>query len=317
MTPWLSVILPVRNGEPYLTEALESIAIQDLEGVEVLAVEDGSTDSTVQILRSYASRIPLRILQPAGIRNYVQKLNVGTSEARGEYLTLLCHDDGWQPHRLRTLRPWVQGPRAPAFLIHSLWYVDARHRRLGPYQPPLPPDRDLPSDFVVERLLVQNWVGGPATLFRRDLTLRVGSYDEDLWYSADWDLYLKIAALGSTRFISRALAFYRLHSQSMSSLRSREATGFRQQHDRVLNRHVEAWSRTHPGSCRIEPLARFSIEVNTTLAALAYRQKVSLGPLLLKGARLGPAGAFRYLRYSRLAERLGARLRGRLWMNSR
>lgn len=317
--PWLSVILPVRNGEPYLIDALESIALQEtLEGVEVLAVEDGSTDSTLPILRSYAGRIPLRILQPSPMRNWVQKANLALTEARGEYLSLLCHDDGWHSGRLKALRPLVQRPRAPAVVIHSLWYVDARRRRLGLYRPPLPAGRELTPDFVVERLLVQNWVGGPATLFRRDLTVSVGGYDENLWYSADWDLYLKLMASGPTHFLPRALSFYRLHSQSISSLRSGESREIKEQHDFVLDRHVEAWKKAHGGgACPAEPLARFSVAMNTTLASLANRQPVRLGRLLVQGARLGPQGGLQYLKRSRLAERLRARLRGRLWVNNR
>jgi hypothetical protein len=85
-------------------------------------------------------------------------------------------------------------------------------RRLGLWRCPLPAgESPVPEHTLIERLLVQNFVGIPAPTIRRDAFLSVGGLDNALWYTADWDLYLKLAAIGSVYYHSSPLACFRVH----------------------------------------------------------------------------------------------------------
>jgi len=129
--------------------------------------------------------------------------------------------------------------------------------------------------------------------------------DEALWYTADWDLWLRLGALGRTRHIGRPMAAFRVHAGSQTAARPRDEGELRDQMTRVLERHLSTWE----GDARrdLERVARFSITAN---AALARGIAQGVPWTLLTGAlRLGPVGLGSYLRHSRIAERLVARVR--------
>src|SRR5947209_4093390 len=81
--PWLSVVMPTYNGAAYLPQTLASIEREGADGIEVLAVDDGSTDATVDILRAHAGRLPLRLLPRRRVGNWVANSNFGLEAARG------------------------------------------------------------------------------------------------------------------------------------------------------------------------------------------------------------------------------------------
>ncbi len=316
--PWLSVVMPVYNGERYLSQALGSIAVQPLQGVEVIALDDGSADRSPDILRHWESRLPLRIERLARCGNWVAVTNRGLSLARGDFACFLHQDDVWHPDRLRVLGGMLREQPATDFLMHATAYIDRRGARLGFYHPPFRESAaDLPAPEVVGPFLVQNVLSIPSAVFRREAALEGGGLDERLWYSADWDLWLRLAARGRSRCSSRVLAGYRLHPHTQTSLRSGDLAGFRRQHELVFEKHYPAWKAVLPDAEQVAARARFSIDVNTALAALASGQKAGWGRLARGFAGLGFSGACRYVRNSRILERTSARLRGRLWSSGR
>jgi len=315
--PWLTVVMPVRDGQLYLDETLESVARQGESGFEIVALDNGSTDRTPEILKSWASRLPLRIEQPLRPGNWVVATNRALSFAAGDYACFLHHDDLWKNGRLKAIRRVLEASPSTDFLLHATEYIDHRGRPLGCYHPPFRESgADLSAEEAVRAFLIQNVLSIPSALFRRSLALENGGLDEELWYSADWDLWLRLAARGRTRVLRRVLASYRLHPHTQTSLRSGDLVEFRRQHDLVFEKHFPRWRRTLADAREIEARARFSVEMNTALAALATRQRPDVGALIRGLVSMGPAGTFRYLHDSRLAERMAARLRGRLWESS-
>jgi GT2 family glycosyltransferase len=309
MNPWLSVVMPTFNGARYVAEALESVVEQHDDGIEVIAVDDGSTDATVEILHRYTSRLPIRIEHHAR-GNWVAGTNRGLEIARGEYVSLLHQDDFWLPSRARTLRSVVDVD-PPVLVLHPVHFVDASSRRVGTWNCPLPGGTDLGPDLVVGRLLVQNFLSVTSVIFSRSEALSAGGMDEGLWHTADWDLWLKLAARGRSRYVPEPLAAYRVHAEALSMTRSAAIADYRAQLESVLEPHLVQWKRAHANADRLDSIARFSVETNVVLAALSHRQRPPLGRWLLRGARLGPSGLRRYLRDSRVLERAGARLRAR------
>jgi glycosyltransferase involved in cell wall biosynthesis len=299
MDPWLSIVMPVWNGERYLAEALQSLRQQGGDGYEVIAVDDGSTDGSPEILRSWEGRLPLRVIRRARGGNWVAATNTGLREARGTYACFLHQDDLWLPGRLGAIAR--EAAFEPTLILHPAVFVGPEGRKLGEWRCPLPPG-DVDPRLFAERLLVQNFVAIPAAAFVRAAALRGGGLDESLWYTADWDLWLRLGALGRVRYLQSAFAAFRVHSGSQTMVRN-DLGERRRQLEAVLERHRANAPRG------VRRAARFSIEVNVALAALAAGASPPWRPLLAALSRLGPAASIRYLRDSRISERVGARLR--------
>jgi GT2 family glycosyltransferase len=306
--PWLSVVMPTFNGGTYLSTALDSILSQAEEGIEVIAVDDGSTDDTVPILRKYADRMPLKLVEQQRIGNWVVGTNRGIELATGEYVSFLHQDDAWMPGRLRLVKQGLEAA-APSLFLHPVWFIDSIGKRVGRWTCPLPAEISLSPDLVTERLLVQNFISIPGTIFQRATALELGGLDEKLWYTADWDLWLRIARRGTTLYMAKTLAAFRVHQMAMTATRSTRLSEFRRQLETVLERHLAEWQAHRTTRKRVEAAARFSVEVNVALAALVHRRPTHLGRLGLRLLSLGPSGLVRYLRDSRIGERTAARLR--------
>ena len=94
------MVVPVYNGVNYLDQALNSIRSQRDDDIEVIAIDGGSTDGTVNILESYAGILHLRLFIRRELENWVAKSNYGLLQARGDYVSFLHHDDLWLEDRL-------------------------------------------------------------------------------------------------------------------------------------------------------------------------------------------------------------------------
>jgi GT2 family glycosyltransferase len=303
----LSVVMPTYNGERYVAGALESLLDQRDAGVELIVVDDGSTDGTVETVERLTRGTPTRLLRPGRLGNWVAATNLGLREARGDWCCLLHQDDLWLPGRLARLRAELPSAHG-ALLLHDARYVDPSGLPLGDWTCPLTPGEVAPDAFV-ERLLVQNFIAIPSPTFRRAAALEQGGLDEKLWFSADWDLWLRLGAAGPVRFLPETLAAFRLHPESQTAARPVSSSEWERQLGRVLERHLAHWPVTGARRRRVEAAARASVAVNSTLAAAARGLPVAWGPLALRLFGLGPLGWGRYLRDSRLVERVGARLR--------
>jgi len=306
----MSVIVPTYNGAGYLAEALESIATQSIRDVEVIAVDDGSTDETIEILRSFADRLALKLIQRHHTGNWVSSVNCGIALADGKYVSILHQDDRWLDDRLSVLKTLLDHTSPATLVLHPVWYIDAWGKRVGLWHCPLPSGTVFaPPALVVERLLVQNFVAIPAPLFAREAIVRVGPLDEDLWYTADWDLWLRLAASGNTVYCSTPLAEFRIHPLSQTTLRSTRLDEFRRQLEIVLKRHLELRGLSYPIRSDVCRAAWFSLEVNVHLAARAHGHRPDWMRLASRALTLGPRGWRRYWRDSRILERTAARLR--------
>ncbi|HVC92233.1 MAG TPA: glycosyltransferase [Pirellulales bacterium] len=306
--PWLSVIVPTFNGAAYLPAALESVVAQNDAEIEVVTVDDGSTDATLEILRAYSVKLRLVIIERQHAGNWVAGTNLGIARAQGEYLSFLHQDDLWLPRRLRALRRLaVRWPDA-AMVVHPCVYLNAAGRRAGYWHCPLPRrERPLSAAEVVPRLLAQCFVGMPATLVQSNAAAAVGPMDENLWYSADWDYWLRLASLGSTVYCPTPLAAFRIHTGSQTFSRRDLPREMEQQQGMVLGRHLPRWRAAHPDGECVAHVATFSAAVNVALANFTHGRRPDWGRLARGWMALGPAGWRRYLRDSRIIERCFSR----------
>jgi glycosyltransferase involved in cell wall biosynthesis len=309
--PWLSVIMPSYNGQRWLAEALQSVADQNTAGIEVIFVDGSETDACRTIAEGFRGRLDIAIHSRPDLRTWTAKTNFALAEARGEWISMLHTDDLWLPGRCLALREWLPAYPDAAMHLHPAYFIDGAGRRVGRWRCPLPTGpAPCPPELLFERLLVQNFVAIPTPAIRRDAMSAIGGLDEALWHTADWDLYLKVAGRGSVYYHAAPLAGFRIHNNSLTVTGSRSLADYREQHRIVTRRHAD---RLPAGSrATTLRLAGASVEVNAALAAANNGRPGALidaaGAVLALGSRL----MLRYLRYSRIAERLLSRLRARL-----
>jgi glycosyltransferase involved in cell wall biosynthesis len=303
--PWLTVIIPSYCGEQWIDAALSSIAAEATEGLEVLLIDGSPTSATRDIARTYSDRLPLRIFERCDLQSWQSKTNLGVSIADSSHICWLGVDDLWLPGRAAAVRTWIAAaPDAPLHLAAS-----AIIGKGGVWRCPLPANAELRSASVTERLLVQNFVAAPAPVFRRDAWISCGGLDETLWYTADWDIWLKLVACGPVYYHDKITVGFRIHSGSLTVSGSRDTASYAEQMQIVLDRHLPRFGGRSRG---IERAARASIIVNTALASAARGNLHGLLGAASAVACLGPRGIRRYLRDSRIMDRVAPRVRAKL-----
>lgn len=306
MHPLLSVVMPVYNGERFIAAALESVRGQH-DGIELVIVDDGSSDRTLDIVRDFAKVLPIRLLTPRRIGNWVAVSNIGLREATGDWACFLHQDDLWLPGRIERLRGEMESAE-DALVLHNAIFVGPDGRELGPWTCPLP-EGDVPQERFIERLLIQNFIAIPSPVFRRNAAIGSGGLDEGLWFSADWDLWLRLGALGPVRFIAETLSAFRVHPASQTAARKVLPEEWETQLTTVLARHLQNLAVTGNLRAKVERAGMASIAVNSALLAASRGEPVSPSQVFLKLLALGPSGWHRYVRDSRIVQRVRSRLK--------
>ncbi|HLJ87008.1 MAG TPA: glycosyltransferase [Candidatus Angelobacter sp.] len=184
--PRVSILLPVHNGAPYLKGCLDSLWAQSFEQFECLALNDGSTDETEEILSRV--RDPRLVHVPLRRCGLTKTLNTGLEMARGEFIARQDVDDFSMPDRLKVqVRALEASPRLTLVGSDAL-AINSRGRVIRKIVFP------VVHREIVERLLVlNNPFAHTAIMFRKDPILRCGGYREIIFKAEDYDLYLRLS----------------------------------------------------------------------------------------------------------------------------
>ena len=236
--PLVSVIVPTYNCGPFVAEALDSILSQDWQPLEVIAVDDGSTDDTLQVLQRYAGRIRL-LQQPNG--GPAAARNLAVRESRGEYLAFLDADDLWLPGHLRVLVSHLQD-HPNTKVAYGEWLV-WRARSDGIYPPlAVPPLNDAPevdeanSGWVYRSLLLDSIIHIIAAVIHRSVYDAVEGFDQTLRTGSDWDFWIRVGRSFPVAKLRRPVAAYRQNPSSVTHVVRKENNGFR-----LLKRIVDTY----------------------------------------------------------------------------
>lgn len=308
--PFLTVVMPLHEGSDWIGATMETLAREHRTGVEIVAIDSSSTATTSDIVKTFADRLPIHLIHRPDLKAWPTKTNLGIELAKTKYVCMLHQDDLWLPGRSSAVSNWIR--EAPDAVLHLApsFYVDRAGKRVGAWRCPLPSNKILDRDLLLGRLLVQNFVSVPAPVILRDAWLACGGMDDALWYTADWDIWLKLASFGPTIYHDEFTTGFRIHGSSLTVTGSRSASDFRMQMETVLDRHAALHSDTLPPA--IERAARASITMNVAMAAASAGDRTSLPGAIKTLFSLGLGGMARYVRDSRLHERIFSRLRARL-----
>ena len=214
VAPKVSVIVPAYNVRSYIEDALVSLERQSLHEFEVLIVDDGSTDDTAEVVKSFVLRDSRFQLLPKQNGGLSSARNYGIRHARADYIALLDGDDVYEPDKLAA-HVAVLDSAADVGVVYSASRVireDGRPTFMSLSGKPIKSDPLL-------ALLCKNFVGhGSNAVFRRCLLDEVGEFDETLRSSEDVDFWLRIAATQRWRFYRepRVLCCYRVRPSGLS-----------------------------------------------------------------------------------------------------
>ena len=203
--PLVSIVIPAFNAERFLAEAVESALSQTLRALEIIVVDDGSTDGTARIAMGFGDQI--RYLHQPNSRQAAAR-NRGIREARGELLAFLDADDVWRRDKLQKQLAVLERHPSAGLVYSGIEVIDADGT---PVRQRLPE----PLGDQLSAILLGNNSGlfaGSTMLVRRAALVCVGLFDENLPPCEDTDLCWRIATRYSVRFVAEPLVRYRLHS---------------------------------------------------------------------------------------------------------
>ncbi len=204
----ISVVIPTYNHVRFLADALQSALAQSYPQLEIIVVDDGSTDNTHTLVESFGERVHYIWQENQGLSG---ARNTGIAAAQGEYIALLDADDFWEPTYLATVhRVLAADPRLGA-VYTGLQFVNSKGERL-----PQPCVSTVPSDQLYDRLLDGEFFAPSAVLVRRTCFEEVGVFDVALRASEDWDMWLRVAQSYEFAGIAQPLLNYRVHGSNMS-----------------------------------------------------------------------------------------------------
>jgi hypothetical protein len=252
-TPRVSVVLPVRNGAAFLEQALESVLSQTLRELELIVVDDGSTDRTPEILADVAVRDRRVRLLSGGRSGVIPALNEGCAAADAPFIARLDADDVALPERLER-QVAVLDARSEVGLVGGAYFtIDEAGGRRGTFRPPT-------DDAALRaRLAKYNVFASSAVTFRRDAFERAGGYR--LALAEDYDLWLRISERWQLAAVPEPVLEYRYHHGQVSVARA---------HGQVLAGLAAQAAAELRRSGRADPLDRITRATPGVLAELGF-----------------------------------------------
>ena len=207
--PDISVVVPTRNRSGLLALTLRSALAQREVDFEIIVVDEASSDDTQAVIRGFKDP-RIRVIRHESPQGVSVARNRGIDEAQGAWLAFLDDDDLWAPDKLARQISAARACRAQWVYVGHV-NINYRNQVTGG-APPLSPElllSELPQHNVVPG-------GCSGVLVSREAVERAGRFDTGMQPMADWDLWLRLAQVGSPAHVPHPLVAYRLHGAQMS-----------------------------------------------------------------------------------------------------
>jgi glycosyltransferase involved in cell wall biosynthesis len=202
--PRVSAVIPAYNCARFLPQAIDSALAQEGDALEVVVVDDGSSDATPDVLASYSGRI-VALRQPN--RGPSAARNAGITASAGEMVAFLDADDTWERGKTRAQLAYLERHPACGLVFCDAYLMDEGGRRLRPLLGPHA--REVPTGSCLPQLFQANFVLIPGVMVRRSVLERAGGFDETLRNAEDYDLWLRIAEIAEIGLVPEPLASWR------------------------------------------------------------------------------------------------------------
>jgi glycosyltransferase involved in cell wall biosynthesis len=217
--PLVSVVIPTFNSAAFVAQTVEGVLAQTYPAVEIVAVDDGSTDDTVAVLRRFGERVRVHTQANAGAAT---ARNLGIRESRGELVAFLDADDYWHPAKLDVQVRHLQGCSGcrAVYCAWDEWRRDAVGGWSIPSWPDETPDpaalEPEGSGWLYAQLLQDSVVHTSTVLLHRSVLDAAGPFDTQLRKGQDLDYWIRLSRLTPFHKLRAVLSLYRIHDTSIT-----------------------------------------------------------------------------------------------------
>jgi glycosyltransferase involved in cell wall biosynthesis len=210
LKPMVTVVMPVYNAALYLKEAVDSILNQTFKDFELLIINDGSTDNSSQIIKSYGDK-RIKLVNNEVNCGIIKTRNRGLALSIGKYIAMMDADDISLPTRLEKQVKYLEQNKDVAVLATKLVLMSEKGDEQGYW----PEDfRTTTVSQINNTLPISNCIGQPTVMMRADIVKSIG-YNNAFLHNEDWGLWLNIISKGFViAKLNEVLLKYRIHSTS-------------------------------------------------------------------------------------------------------
>jgi glycosyltransferase involved in cell wall biosynthesis len=208
--PLVSVVIPVFNQERYIVEAVDSVLKQTYDNVELVVVDDGSTDRTAEILKGYGDRIRYMRQDNAGAAT---ALNRGIEAAKGELVGWLSSDDVYEPAKVERQVEHFDAHPNVGLTYTDFNVIDGAGRVQKTVRSPYYADH---KEFI-RQLILGNFVNGSSVIARKEALVSTGLFDPVMTYHADANMWLRLLKHHEFGHVPEVLLNYRWHAGNASN----------------------------------------------------------------------------------------------------
>ena len=300
MSPRVTAVVPSYNHAPWVGATLESLLAQTRPPDELLVVDDGSQDGTIDVLRSFGDRITWTTGPNRGVG---ATYNQGVERATGEILAFVESDDLVEPTYLEETLVYLASNPELAWVTTGRRVIDEQGRPTGRMEG----KRSDDAEFTTESLLRRDLGFCATPVVRRDALLAVGPYDTSS-YAADVDMSLRFSLHHRMGYLDRPLYLYRRHARNASGSGLRNVELVLEALDRFAAAHPD-WARDHDLLIRA---ARSRYQGMIAAMIFEHRLQARYGEAYdrLRDAVRGDPGTLRHRRRYAVARMLGPRAYG-------
>lgn len=226
--PLVSVVIASYNMGQFLGQAVDSILAQKWRPLEIIVVDDGSTDDTPQVMSQYANNSLVNYIRTPN-QGQPKAKNTGIKATKGDFIAFCDADDLWEPNKLEEQMPLFSNPKV-GVVYSQVSNIDEHDKR---YE--LPTAFELHNGKVTDHLLMRNFIPFGTAVIRRACVEKNGMFDEQFRMGIDWDLWLRYSLDWEFAYTRERTYIYRVWSGQMS-------TNYRGRYEhaiRILNNFVK------------------------------------------------------------------------------
>lgn len=221
----VSIVLPTYNGSKYIRQSIESCLKQTHKNLELILVDDGSTEDIKRIISCYDDPRVKYVRHDKNL-GVAEALNTGFRNSMGEYLTWTSDDNYYAENAIEEMVRFLQTYPEPDFVYAEVHTIDERV-----------PNQDSGIRIVGPRawLKLDNWIGA-CFLYKRKVYETIGEYKPEAFLAEDYDYWIRVAKKFRMQRLFRTLYYYRFHRDSLTSKHSREEVSEKVEFVKQLNR---------------------------------------------------------------------------------
>lgn len=212
----VSIVIPVYNTEKFVKECIESALNQTYRQIEVIVVNDGSTDNSLEIIKKFSNQIKVISKVNGGTAS---ALNLGIKEMKGDWFKWLSADDLLYPNSIQELVDEAKKlDNMTNYIIYSNYdIIDSNGKILRQF---IEPNYNSKSSFELNTILLDHYIGNATTsLIHKSAFERFGMFNENVGFAEDYELWLRFCVLYECRLhlVPKILGKYRIHNTQLTA----------------------------------------------------------------------------------------------------